>query len=118
MTYQIEQTSGAVVAAETQDAVTTLDTALLAQLRLCGSMIEVNNGLKLPIASSQRVLHSITQGISSLVSTRSNITAVIRDLTIIKNNSNLQETSFGCTEPIIRPSAKNASNNSLKITQI
>lgn len=94
--YQFRNGAGAVVAADSQNAIKAVDEALLNGVRMCASIIEATQGSNLPAAQSQRLLQSMTTGISSVVSGRGEIVAAIRQLTEIKGQSNFAAYDFGC----------------------
>ena len=101
--HSIKQSSAAVVASDTQDAGAAFDSALLAQARLCASFVEANNEVKLPMATSQRILQSMTDGMSGLVASREHMTSVVRQLNLVQARSNLQTVSFGCPDGLPSP---------------
>lgn len=90
--------AGAVVAADTQNAVAAVDDALLNGMRLCSSIIEATQGSNLPAAQSQRLLASMTSGLAQVVAGRGEIVATIRQLTTIKGQSNFAPEDYGCPE--------------------
>jgi hypothetical protein len=94
--HDIKQATGAVVAADTQASVGTLDEAVLAQARLCASVIEAAAASKMPVGATQKLLESMSNGIKGLVTSRSDLVAAVREINMIKMQSNLQETSYGC----------------------
>jgi hypothetical protein len=101
--HSIKQSSAAVVASDTQDAGAAFDNALLAQARLCASFVEANSEVKLPMATSQRILQSMTDGMSGLVASRDHMTSVVRQLNLVQARSNLQTVSFGCPAGLPSP---------------
>lgn len=90
--------AGAVVAADTQKTIAALDGALLDSMRMCMSFIEATQGSGLPAARSQKVLHSLSTGIASVVEGRSQVVSAIRHLNAIKQGSNIAPMNFGCPE--------------------
>lgn len=90
--------AGAVVAADTKNAVAAMDDALLNGVRMCASIIEATQGSNLPAAQSQQLLLSMTSGLSSVVAGRGDIVATIRQLTLIKGQSNFAPEDYGCPE--------------------
>lgn len=90
--------AGAVVAADTKNAVAAMDDALLNGVRMCASIIEATQGSNLPAAQSQQLLLSMTAGLSSVVAGRGDIVATIRQLTFIKGQSNFAPEDYGCPE--------------------
>ena len=103
--HSIKQSSAAVVASDTQDAGAAYDAALLAQARLCASFVEANDEVKLPMATSQTILQSMTDGMSGLVASRAHMTSVVRQLNLVQARSNLQTVSFGCPDGLPSPSS-------------
>jgi hypothetical protein len=90
--------AGAVVAADSKNTVAAMDDALLTSVRMCASIIEATQGSDLPAAQSQKLLASMTAGLSSVVSGRGDIVATIRHLAAIKGQSNFAPEDFGCPE--------------------
>lgn len=101
--HQIKHTSGAVVAAEAQASVAAIDAAVLTQARLCASVIEAANESNVPVAVAQKLLQSMTAGMSGLVASRMDIVNTVRELTLIQKKSSLKTTSFGCPD-VVDPS--------------
>jgi hypothetical protein len=77
----INLNSGFVVAGETQTLAAAIDSAMLAQARLCASIIETAN-------------------MSGLVASRSEFATAVRELNVIQARSNLKETALGCPNGI------------------
>lgn len=98
--------AGAVVAADTKNTVAAMDDALLSGVRMCASIIEASQGSNLPAAQSQKVLLSMTAGLSSVVAGRGDIVSAMRHLTAIKGKSNFAPENYGCPEgwPQFEPS--------------
>lgn len=100
---EIQNATGAVVAADTQASVAALDSAVLTQARLCASVVEGAAQSMLPISATQKLLQAMTDGMSGLVASRMEMVAVVRELTSIQKNSNLNVTSFGCPNDFAGP---------------
>lgn len=98
--HEIKHTSGAVVAAETQASVTAIDIAVLTQARLCASVIEAASESKVPVATAQKLLESMTAGMSGLVASRLDIVKTVRELTLIQRRSTLNASDFGCPDVV------------------
>lgn len=96
----INQTSGTVVAAETQALAAAIDSAMLAQARLCASVIETANESKLPVVATQKLLQSLASNMSGLVSSRAEFSTAVRELNVIQARSNLREVGLGCPNGI------------------
>jgi hypothetical protein len=92
----INQTSGTVVAGETQALAAAIDAAMLAQARLCASIIETANESKLPVVATQKLLQSLSANMSGMVASRSEFATAVRELNVIQARSNLKETALGC----------------------
>lgn len=84
------------MAADVQSAIAAVDDALLNSARMCVSILEATRGTKIPATQTQRLLRSVTAGLSTVVSGRAEIVSAIRTMTAIQANSNLRETAFGC----------------------
>jgi hypothetical protein len=98
--YKIENNTGALVAAETKDALRALDHAILSELRLCTTLVEAFDEAQLPITSSQKLLQSLTNGIHHIVTGRGEMAQAVRALNAIKSGSTLRETSYNCPNGI------------------
>ena len=105
--------AGMVVAGDVQSAVAAVDSAILNGARLCASFIEATHGSKLPVSQSQKVLKSITSGLSAVADGRGEIVSAVRHLTEIKERSNLVAEDYGCPTPwdfVFGPTAIAAAN--------
>jgi hypothetical protein len=92
----INMNSGFVVAGETQTLAAAIDSAMLAQARLCASIIETANESKLPVLATQKLLQSLSANMSGLVASRSEFATAVRELNVIQARSNLKEMGMGC----------------------
>ena len=88
--------AGALVAADTKNAVAAVDDALLSSVRMYASIIEATQGSNLPAAQSQKLLASMTESLQSVVKGRGEIVNTIRQLTVIKGQSNFAPEDLGC----------------------
>lgn len=88
--------AGAVVAADTKNAVAAVDDALLNSARLIASVIEATQGSNLPVSESQKLLSSMTCGLQAVLDGRGNMVSAIRQMTNIKGRSNFAPVDFGC----------------------
>lgn len=102
--------AGAVVAADTKNAVAAVDDALLNSARLIASFIEATQGSNLPVGESQKLLVSMTSGLQSVLNGRADMVAAIRQLTEIKGRSNFAPLDYGC------PGGWSASSNGVAFT--
>lgn len=98
--HEIKHSSGAVVAAETQASVAAIDTAVLTQARLCVSVIEAANDTNAPVVTVQKLLQSMTAGMSGLVASRMDMVNTVRELTLIQRRSTLDASDFGCPDVV------------------
>ena len=96
---EISKGAGAVVASDVQQTVASVDSALLNGARMCISFIEATQGSKVPVAQTQKVLKSVTAGLSAVVDGRAEIAAAIRHMAAIQGRSNLREEAYGCPLP-------------------
>lgn len=94
--FNIDKNTGALIAAETQGTLRAIDNAILSELRLCSSLVEACEQAHLPIRSSQKLLQSITSGLSQIVAGRGELAQTARALSVIKAGSSLAETSYNC----------------------
>lgn len=88
--------AGAVVAADSKNAVAAIDDALLNNLRMYASFVEATQGANLSADKSQKVYKSLSAGLNAFVEGRGDIVSAIRHLNYIKSISNLREENFGC----------------------
>lgn len=88
--------AGAIVAADSKNAVEAVDDALLNSVRMCASIIEATQGSNLPPDRSQRLLTTMTAGLQSVVAGRGEIVSTLRHLAVIKGHSNFAPENFGC----------------------
>ena len=93
---KINQTSGAVVAAETQTLAAAIDSAMLAQARLCASIIETASESKLPVVATQKLLQSLAANMNGMVASRADFATAVRELNVIQARSNLKAEALGC----------------------
>lgn len=94
--HDIQDNIGTLIAAETKGALHAIDTAILTELRFCASLVEAFERTNLPIGPSQKLLQTLSSGLSHIVAGRGEMAQTVRTLTAIKSGSNLQETSYNC----------------------
>jgi hypothetical protein len=110
--YAISKQIGQVVAADTRSSASSLDLALVAQARMCATVIEASEASHLPMGATQKVMESLTGGMRSLVESRAGLLAAVQELTVIQGRSNLRETAFGCpTGPYVQIFTKGSSES-------
>lgn len=99
--HEIQDNIGSLIAAETKGALHAIDNAILSELRLCTSLVEAIEGTNLPVGRTQKLLQTLSNGISHFVAGRGEMAQTVRTLSTIKSDSNLRETSYSCPgEPI------------------
>ena len=94
--FQIKQTVGSVVAADTQSSIEALDRAVAQQSRMCASVIEAAHDSHLAIATTQPLLDALSASVRGLVESRASLVEAVKQVAIIQAKSNLRETGFGC----------------------
>lgn len=94
--FVIGENAGALIAEETKGALRALDNAILSELRLCTSLVETFEQAQLPVGSSQKLLQSMTSGLSQIIAGRGEMAQTVRELNAIKAASNLAATSYNC----------------------
>lgn len=94
--HTIKDNIGTLIAAETKGTLSAIDTAILNELRLCTSVVEAIETTNLPVASTQKLLQTLSNGLSHFVAGRGEMAQTVRTLTAIKSGSNLRETSYNC----------------------
>ena len=95
---EISKGAGVVVAEDVRATVAAFDGALLNGARMCVSVLEATQGAGVPVAQTQKLLRSISTGLSAVVDGRGEIVAAVRQMTVIKSRSNLAEVSYGCPD--------------------
>jgi len=95
---KIEETTGLVVAEDTKATINAIDAALLQKARLTGSVLEASAQIGLPMAHSQKLLEGMARSFEHLVAGRADMLAVVRQLTAIKGQSNIEVVDFGCPD--------------------
>lgn len=99
--HDIQENIGTLIADETKRALRAIDNAIMTELRLCTSVVEAFEQSNVPIGPSQKLLQTLSNGLSHFVAGRGEMAQTVRTLTAIKADSNLQETSYNCPgEPI------------------
>ena len=73
-----------------------LDEALLKLSQLTGSMVQASRTSQMPAADSQKALEAVSEGISSLMTSRRGFVSAHKHMIVIRGKSNHQETDFGC----------------------
>jgi hypothetical protein len=66
------------------------------RLLLCSSTVEAARDSKLPIATTQHLIESLSVGLQELIQSRAQLAKAVRDINFIQMKSNLRETGFGC----------------------
>ena len=90
--------AGVVVAADTKNAVSAVDDALLNGLRMYASVLETTKGSNLPVAQSQKLYSSLSSGLAQMLAGRAEIVDTVRLLTQIKGQSNFSVEDYGCPD--------------------
>ncbi|WP_033919674.1 hypothetical protein [Sphingomonas sp. 37zxx] len=93
---QFRSGAGGVVAADTQNAVSAADDALLNGVRMYASMIEATKGSNLPAAQSQKLFRSVNASLNQFLAGRADLVSAVQMLTVIKGQSNFAPESYGC----------------------
>lgn len=97
---------GSLVAADTQGTLRALDDAILSELKLCTTLVEAIQGSAIPVASSQKLLSSLTTGLSHVVAGRGEMATAVRQLIVLKKDSNLAVYDYGCPNASFAPEMK------------
>jgi hypothetical protein len=87
---------GALVAADSKGTLKALDDAILSELKLCTTLVEAIQSNEVPIVSSQKLLNSMASGLNHIVAGRGEMATTLRQLTVLKQDSNLAVYDFGC----------------------
>lgn len=88
--------AGALVAADTQNAVAAVDDALLNGVRMYASVLEAIKGSDLPAMQSQKLYTGINSSLSQVLAGRADLVSTVRLLTQIKSQSNFAPEDYGC----------------------
>jgi hypothetical protein len=89
-----------VIADDVRATLASVDGALTHGARLLGAMVETAQASRIPVTESQRVLESVTSGLSNVVRGRSDMVDAVKRMTVMKRNSNLQTVDVGCDNPL------------------
>jgi hypothetical protein len=106
---RFKEGGGIVVAGDVKNAVAAVDDALINGARLCASFIEATQGSNLPVSQSQKVIRSLTSGLTAVADGREEMVAAVRHMTAIKAQSNFAPEDYGCPTPwddLFSPSAE------------
>lgn len=93
---ELKHGAGLVVAGEIKDTFKSVDEAILSGARMCASVIEATQGTDIPAVQTQKLLRSITDGLSRVVDGRSEMVDALRQMIAIKDHSSLAPISYGC----------------------
>lgn len=93
---KIEHTTGMVIAEDLRASIKAIDSALMQETRLTGSLLEASEQIGLPVAHSQKLLEGMARGFERLVAGRADMLSVVRQVNTIRGQSNLSVTDFGC----------------------
>ncbi|MBA4765380.1 hypothetical protein [Qipengyuania huizhouensis] len=104
--FEIEKSSGQVVAADTQKSVDALDQAVMSMAHLCASIVEVSRASRLPVSTPQPALANAGESLSKLIAGREDISHAVRELIAIQRTSSLQAVSFGCPDGLPQAQAQ------------
>lgn len=104
--FEIEKSSGQVIAADTQKSVDALDHAVMSIAHLCADIIEVSRASRLPVSATQPALANAGESLSKLIAGREGISQAVRELITIQRASNLQAVSFGCPDGLPQAQAQ------------
>ena len=88
--------AGAVVAADTQNAVAAVDDALLNGVRMYASVLEAIRGSNLPAAQSQKLYSGMNASLTQVLAGRADLVTTVRLLAHIKGQSNFAPEDYGC----------------------
>jgi hypothetical protein len=92
----LRETSARVVASDAREMGGMIDSALLQQMRLATSFIEVTQESKIAMPITQSAIQAMTEGLNCLVEGRAKVSSSVRDMNRILQHSNLKEVAFGC----------------------
>jgi hypothetical protein len=107
--HKFEANIGNLVASDTQGTLKAFDTAILSELKLCTTLVEAMQESPIPIASSQKLLNSMSTGLSHMVAGRKEMASTVQQLTILQRDSNLAVYDFGCPNGSLEDAAQPAS---------
>lgn len=95
---KLKEGAGLVVAGDVQSTVAAVDDALLNSARMCASVIEATQGAKIPVQETQRLLSAISRSLSLVVDGRAELVSAIKQMNVIKGQSNLPPVDYGCPD--------------------
>ncbi len=94
--HAIKQSTGNVVADETQSSVKALDAAALSQARFAATLIEAAADSDLPMATTQKLMSAVANAFQNTINSRAELAVAVREIALIQSRSNLKEVGFGC----------------------
>ena len=94
----IKEGAGLVVASDVRSAMAAVDDALLQGARMYVSVLETAQSSTLPVSQTQKLFASLTSGLNSVVTGRAEMVSAVRQMTVIKKQSNLAPLNFGCPD--------------------
>ena len=94
--FSISKGIGRVVADDSQSSAATLNSALIAQARLCATVAEAAEASRLPMVATQNLLESLTGAMRNVIESRAGLVVAAHELAAIQSRSNLRTTDFGC----------------------
>lgn len=92
----VEKNIGTLVAADSKEAISAIDQAIVSKLKLCMTVVEGAAASNIPVASTQKLLQSMSSGLSNIVAGRADMAQTIRFLGCIQRQSTLKTVSYGC----------------------
>lgn len=104
--FEIEKSSGQVIAADTQESADALDQAVMSMAHLCASIVEVSRASRLPVSTPQSALTNAGESLSKLIAGREDFSQAVRELIRVQRTSSLQAVSFGCPDGLPQAQAK------------
>jgi hypothetical protein len=92
----IDPKLGVLVAADSQGTLKAIDLAILSELKLCTTLVEAMQTTAIPANTSQKLLSSMTSGLTQIVAGRNEMATTLKHLHVLKKESNLSVYDFGC----------------------
>ncbi len=96
---KVDFTEAENLAANIRAAHVSIDDALFNLANLATSMISVCRTSEVPPAQSQAAIEKVTSGLQNLAIVRKDFVAAHRRIVTVQDDSNFQETNFGCVGP-------------------
>lgn len=98
--HKFDKGAALVIAGDLRSTFGSVDDAIVNGTRLFGSIVETARASHLNATESQRLYTMVAAGLSSVVQGRAEIVDAMKQMTVLKRNSNLETVDIGCDNPL------------------